>query len=196
MCTLLSPDDPTECFHPVIGLLSGNRAMSERSATRTVTIKNRRAAREAAIQAIYQADALNDWSSDAVEMFFERFYPQTQAVGDDFETESRDFSRDLITYASVNLNEIDRLISISSTNWPLPRMSRVDRSILRMSTSELCSKPEIPFRVVLNEAIEISKRFGGEESSHFVNGVLDSVVFHINELASRGAFVNAIRIAR
>jgi len=73
------------------------------------------------------------------------------------------------------LAEVDELIRQASLNWRIDRMAMVDRNILRLATFELMEVLETPMKVVLNEAIELSKRFGTEDSGAFVNGVLDKV---------------------
>ncbi len=76
-------------------------------------------------------------------------------------------------------NAIDAIIGEVSTNWRVPRMALVDRNILRIAVYELQSMPETPVRVILNEAIEIAKRFGTQESRAFINGVLDRLAARI-----------------
>ena len=71
--------------------------------------------------------------------------------------------------------ELDQLITASSNNWRLERMSRVDRNILRLGACELVAFRDVPVKVVINEAVELAKRFGTAESSAFVNGVLDRI---------------------
>src|SRR5207244_12236894 len=71
--------------------------------------------------------------------------------------------------------QIDELIQKSSSNWKLDRMARVDRNILRLAVYEILRRADVPVRVTLNEAIELGKKFGSEESSAFVNGVLDKI---------------------
>ena len=85
------------------------------------------------------------------------------------------FARDLVASAALKQTEIDELIITSSKNWRLERMSRVDRNILRLGACELLSFRDVPVKVVINEAVELAKRFGTAESSAFVNGVLDRI---------------------
>jgi N utilization substance protein B len=75
----------------------------------------------------------------------------------------------------AHLEEVDDLIRKASLNWRIDRMATVDRNILRLATFELMRVADTPLKVVLNEAIEMSKRYGSEDSSAFVNGVLDKV---------------------
>lgn len=85
------------------------------------------------------------------------------------------FARDLVAAATVRAAQIDELIASASKNWRIDRMSRVDRNILRLGACELLAFPDVPVKVVINEAVELAKRFGTAESSAFVNGVLDRI---------------------
>ena len=77
--------------------------------------------------------------------------------------------------------EIDKLIEEHSHNWRLDRMARVDRSVLRVAVYELRFRDDIPKKVTLNEAVELGKRFGTEESSAFINGVLDRIALAVGK---------------
>jgi transcription antitermination protein NusB len=85
------------------------------------------------------------------------------------------FARELVAAAVERAAEIDELIGTSSKNWRIERMSRVDRNILRLGVTELVAFRDVPVKVVINEAVELAKRFGTAESSAFVNGVLDRI---------------------
>ncbi|MGE0398954.1 MAG: transcription antitermination factor NusB [Kofleriaceae bacterium] len=85
------------------------------------------------------------------------------------------FARDLVAAATERAQQIDELIASASKNWRIDRMSRVDRNILRLGACELIAFPDVPVKVVINEAVELAKRFGTAESSAFVNGVLDRI---------------------
>ena len=80
-----------------------------------------------------------------------------------------------INLGLVDIGQIDLLIQKTSTNWKLERMARVDRNILRLAVYEILRRADVPVRVTLNEAVELGKKFGSEESSAFVNGVLDRI---------------------
>jgi transcription antitermination protein NusB len=88
---------------------------------------------------------------------------------------SQAFARELVAAASEHGARIDPLITASSKNWRIDRMSRVDRNILRLGACELIAFRDVPVKVVINEAVELAKRFGTAESSAFVNGVLDRI---------------------
>ena len=86
--------------------------------------------------------------------------------------EGRAYADDLVRGASEKLDGIDTMIRAASTNWRLERMSRVDRNLLRLGAYELAHRSDVPRAVVLDEAVELAKSFGSEDSSVFINGVL------------------------
>lgn len=126
----------------------------------------RRRAREVAFRLAYQADVMaegfeTDWRARCAE---ERLGPdQSELVADVLGVLGR---RDV---------EVDELLQSAARNWELDRLAATDRSVLRIATAELIGRPGTPARVILDEAIEIARRFGTEESARFVNGVLDQV---------------------
>ncbi|MEN6317304.1 MAG: transcription antitermination factor NusB [Syntrophaceae bacterium] len=126
----------------------------------------RRKAREIALQVLYELDVLNITVNEAVRLFWNNF---------DAPEESKKFSTLLIEGTWDKREQIDSLISSCSENWSLARMSRVDRNILRMAVYELLHCPDIPPKVTLNEAIDIAKLYGSENSGSFINGILDAV---------------------
>jgi N utilization substance protein B len=87
----------------------------------------------------------------------------------------RGFAEDLFRAAMERREEIDRFIVEHSRNWRLERMSAVDRNLLRMAVGEMLAFKGTPFPIVINEALEIARRFSGAESINFLNGVLDSI---------------------
>lgn len=91
------------------------------------------------------------------------------------EPAAQDFAQALVGKAVERAGEIDDLIASASKNWRIDRMSRVDRNILRLGACELLAFRDVPVKVVINEAVELAKRFGTAESSAFVNGVLDRI---------------------
>ena len=129
----------------------------------------RRSGRSYALQLLYarDGDASNDLAGAAVNW------------ADAFELEvdgaAQTFAKDLVAAAVSRAKEIDDLIASASKNWRLERMSRVDRNILRLGACELLAFHDVPVKVVINEAVELAKRFGTSESSAFVNGVLDRI---------------------
>jgi N utilization substance protein B len=129
-------------------------------------MRQRRKAREVAVKVLYELDILNVDIEEAVELFWNNFEAHKGA---------REFSSLLIEGAWKNRDHIDNLISSCSENWSIARMSRVDRSILRMAAYELLYCKDIPPRVTLNEAIDIAKLYGSENSGAFINGILDAL---------------------
>ncbi|HLK10131.1 MAG TPA: transcription antitermination factor NusB [Candidatus Binatia bacterium] len=135
----------------------------------------RRAARELAIQALYQLDVAGEEAADADLALFWSHFEQPPAV--------QRFARELVEGVRAERGRIDRLIADAAEHWRLPRLSRVDLAVLRLATFELLARPDIPASVTLDEAVEIARRFGGDDSAAFVNGVLD----HIARTAGRRA---------
>jgi len=126
----------------------------------------RRKAREVALQVLYELDVLNIDAKEAITLFWNNFHATE---------DSKKFSTLLIEGAWDNREQIDNLIRSCSEHWSLERMSRVDRNILRMAVYELLYCPNIPPKVTLNEAIDLGKMYGSENSGSFINGILDAV---------------------
>jgi len=103
----------------------------------------------------------------------------------DVPVESISYLRKIVSRVFESLNEIDELIASKSQNWKISRMAQMDRVILRIAVAELLEK-EAPPKVILNEAIELAKRYGSEVSGGFVNGILDALMHSINEESSHG----------
>ena len=93
----------------------------------------------------------------------------------DIDEETRGFAEDLYRIATSRTGEIDALIEEHSKNWRLERMPVVDRSLLRAGIAEMLGYPKTPAAVVINETLEVAKRYAAPESIHFLNGVLDAV---------------------
>jgi transcription antitermination protein NusB len=89
--------------------------------------------------------------------------------------DGREFADQLVRGVCGDLERIDGIIRGVSRNWRLERMGRVDRNVIRLATFELEHMSDIPRRVTLNEAVELAKRYGSEQSASFVNGVLDRI---------------------
>lgn len=133
----------------------------------------RRRARGYALQLLYWLDLNGDDPvDDAVRRFWDTF-----EVKDD--PDAVGFASQLTRATRDALPELDEIVQTASRNWRLDRMSRVDRNILRLATWELRSAPEVPVRVVINEAVELAKRFGAAESPAFVNGILDRIAHQV-----------------
>ncbi len=126
----------------------------------------RRTARECALQMLYEHDVGKHAPAAILETFWE-MNEQPEKV--------RIFACDLFRGTIHRLKEIDRIIQGHTKNWRLGRMAAVDRNILRLAVFELVCDDETPGTVVINEALEIAKKFSTNESAQFVNGILDSI---------------------
>ncbi|OGB74020.1 transcription antitermination factor NusB [candidate division Kazan bacterium RBG_13_50_9] len=100
---------------------------------------------------------------------------ERNAAKHDFEENNLEFIRKVARGVSQYLNEIDEVIRISAPEWPINQIAQVDLSILRLALFELLFDDEVPPKAVINEAVELGKAFGGENTSKFVNGVLGTV---------------------
>lgn len=132
----------------------------------------RRKAREIALQVLYELDVLEIDAKEGMELFWSHF---------DAPEEARSFASLLIEGAWNNRGHIDDLISSCSENWTISRMSMVDKNILRMAVYELLHCPDIPPKVTLNEAIDLGKTYGSENSGSFINGILDAIYLKLNK---------------
>lgn len=131
-------------------------------------MKARHAARKAALQILYLCDVGGAAPDLALETFFAEHQPDAAA-------EVREFASVLVQGTSADRSGLDTLIAAHSTNWRIERLAVIDRLILRMAAWELKRQPDTPQAVVINEAIELARAFGTDESPKFVNGVLDSI---------------------
>ncbi|MCB9029948.1 MAG: transcription antitermination factor NusB [Deltaproteobacteria bacterium] len=133
---------------------------------------SRRQAREHALQALYQCEALGELTQECVDWYFQAFHADEDGSVD---FGKHEFARILALGVLENLDTIDKTISAASQNWSVSRMSQVDRNILRLGAFEISFLEDIPPNVSINEAIEIAKRFASDDSPMFINGVLDKV---------------------
>ena len=133
----------------------------------------RRKSRELALQMLFQLD-MGKQSSDHVEKTF-------WAERDDLEQDVRSFAIDLFHVAENRKDEIDGLIEKHAEHWRMDRMAAVDRNILRGAVAEFLGFPKTPKAVVINESLEIARRFSSPESVQFINGVLDSVARQLDQ---------------
>jgi len=138
-------------------------------------VGSRRKGRELAVQMLYQWELSEEPVPDVVESF--------SRLGD-APAEARELSQRLLEGTIRHLEEIDSLISKHAEHWKLPRMAAVDRNILRLAIYEFLYE-DVPKRVVINEALEVTKRFSGPEAVQFINGVLDAVRLSIEASGAR-----------
>jgi transcription antitermination factor NusB len=133
-------------------------------------MRKRTRARELALQILYQADMRQADFSEIFEDFWEEI-PEAESA----EPEVKEYAQRLVEGVAKNLKAIDGAIERFAENWRMDRMAYVDRNILRLSTYETLYLDEIPVKVAINEAVELAKRYGEDDSSKFVNGVLDKI---------------------
>ncbi|MCM8767269.1 MAG: transcription antitermination factor NusB [Candidatus Omnitrophica bacterium] len=130
----------------------------------------RRRGREVALKILYKIDMTGEDNIEITEenktIFFENL-EQNEKV--------KTFAKEIIEGVIKNIKEIDEIISKVSLNWDIKRMSYIDRNILRIGTYEIVFRKDIPSVVSINEAIEISKKYGDKDSSKFINGILHKI---------------------
>ena len=126
----------------------------------------RRQARELAMQALFYMDMQDNVSLQMLESFCGNFRPPKKATP---------FFLTLVTGVLETITEIDALIERFSKNWKIYRMSCVDRNVMRIAVYELLYCEDIPPKVSINEAVDVGKKFGTEESGAFINGIMDSI---------------------
>ncbi len=147
----------------------------------------RRKARELALQFLYEEDGNISNLDYKINRFYNDFASESLMRDGFIKTkedlnrkkdvsEIFDFFTNIVRGTLSNLEKIDGLIKLLAKNWTIERMSRIDRNILRLSIYEIMFIPETPKNVIINEAIEIAKKFGNDESPAFINGILDAAV--------------------
>ncbi len=127
---------------------------------------HRRKAREYVLQGLYMHDVANTPGEQILKL---------EWVEDDIPEEAAAFARDLIRGTLEYQEEIDAIITGHSRNWEFERLDSIDRTILRFSIYSILYQKDIPSAVSINEAIELGKKYGGENSGQFINGILDSI---------------------
>lgn len=126
----------------------------------------RRTARELALKFLYQTEFNSDSPDSELNSFCDRA---------NVSEEIQNFTQTLIKNIFFHKKEVDELLEKISANWATDRMAVIDKNILRLGICELLFDPTTPPKVVINEAVEIAKKFGTEESPDFINGILDKV---------------------
>ena len=128
----------------------------------------RRRSRELAIKVLFHLEFSRDDPASAFDLICENFGASGEITV---------FSKELVEGVYDHIKELDELLSKASQHWRLERIARVDRTILRMALYELLYREDIPPKVTINEAVDLGKKFGSEESGAFINGILDKI-FH------------------
>lgn len=126
----------------------------------------RRLARECALETLYRIDLVGDEAEGVIEEILSRKNPSDEA---------EEYLRRLVQTVITNQNDIDAILRRHLKRWRLERVTVLDRAILRMGAAEIIYFQDVPPKVSLNEAVEISKKYGDDDSGKFVNGVLDGV---------------------
>lgn len=126
----------------------------------------RRKSRELVLQILFQVD-VGDIPFQEVSKNFWKIWKVSDEV--------RDFALSIAEGVIENLSSVDGIITKYAQNWDIGRINNIDRNILRMAIYEIIYNPDIPYKVAINEAIEISKKFGTPDSGKFINGILDKI---------------------
>lgn len=126
----------------------------------------RKEAREYFMQLLYQMDIQKDYSIKEKERFLSYY------VGQSIQSE---YFNKIFNLVTSHLSDIDKVLADYSENWKIDRIAKVDLAVLRLSVAEILYLDEIPVSVSINEAVELAKKFGGEDSGKFVNGILGKV---------------------
>jgi N utilization substance protein B len=127
----------------------------------------RRKSRELAMQMLFQGDLGKQKPEEVEQLFWDS--------REDVDAETRGFADDIHRLATQREDEVDALIQKHAQNWRLERMPVVDRNLLRAAVAEMLGYPKTPAAVVINETLEIARRYAAPESIHFLNGVLDAI---------------------
>jgi N utilization substance protein B len=127
----------------------------------------RRKSRELAMQMLFQGDLGKQEPEEVERLFWD--------AREDVDEETKGFADDLHRVATQREDEVDALIQKHAQNWRLERMPVVDRNLLRAAIAEMLGYPKTPAAVIINETLEIARRYAAPESIHFLNGVLDAV---------------------
>ncbi|HJV36833.1 transcription antitermination factor NusB [Geomonas sp.] len=140
----------------------------------------RREGRELALQALYSKDLVLHDATAALKRIIESFSEGDEPMLE-VNSKAYAFASELVNGVMAHLPEIDARIAEKSKHWSMARMARVDLNILRLAVFELLYRPDIPKNVTMNEAIEVAKKFGAEDSASFVNGILDEIASGVTD---------------
>ncbi len=130
--------------------------------------------RELAVQVLFHMEFNPDNGEEAFELICQNFSSPGK---------KRSFAKELVSGVCENKEELDKMISRSSRNWRMDRMPLLDRCILRLAAFEILYRDDIPPKVSIDESVEMGKKFGGEDSGSYINGVLDNIY---NTLIQKG----------
>jgi transcription antitermination protein NusB len=141
-------------------------------------MKVRSRARDAALQYLYQAEVNSRHTKETLDSFLLHFIDDEPV---------KPYAKDLAEGVIDNIQTIDSLIEKATSNWRVSRMTRTDRNILRIATYELAIRKDIPYKVAINEGVELAKRFGSPKCPSFANGVLDRVLMLVSDTIKKTA---------
>jgi N utilization substance protein B len=130
-------------------------------------MKNRRKSRELALQTMYAFELGAD--SNARQLLY------GIAENNGYSQDVREYAVQLVEKSIATMPEIDAMLQRHAKNWSLIRMAAIDRNMLRLAVTELSMSPGVPFRVIIDEAVEIAKLYGTDDSGKFVNGIIDAI---------------------
>lgn len=131
-----------------------------------MAVGTRRKARELALQALYQGEMLGVGALDTLPSLCENFEASRRALP---------YARELLAGIEAHGEAIDAAIDAAAANWRLDRMSYIDRNLMRIAVYEMRWRDEVPAGVAIDEAVELAKRYGADDSPAFINGILDAV---------------------
>lgn len=129
--------------------------------------KHRHNSRELALQTLYACEVglTSEWKVMLDQI----------AESGGFSEEIKKYARELVTNVYSSLEQIDKSIQERAANWEMKRMAVIDRNIIRLAVAEMTFSSDVPVKVVIDEAVELAKTFGSDDSGKFVNGVIDSI---------------------
>lgn len=142
----------------------------------------RRVAREIALQSLYQIDMNGVSAAEAVNVAVHEAENDNEAQVDHKEKIMPEYIRELVDGTLSNRDRIDELLAGYLKGWKMDRLSRVDREVLRLAAFEMLFQEDVPPKVVVNEAIDLAKHFGTDDSGKFVNGVLGKMIKDVDTL--------------
>ncbi len=141
---------------------------------------SRRRARECALQMLFQYDL----SQPSLNDLFESYWNELTELKEEHREKVPAFANRIVAGVIAHLADIDLIISRHAERWRISRMAAVDRNILRMAVYEFLHEPDTPRAVVINEALEIARRFSTLEATQFINGILDAIKRELDETGS------------
>jgi N utilization substance protein B len=142
-------------------------AKSQRQTSKDRPVGTRRKSRELALQMLFQADM----GKQSPEQVRKSFWSERKEMDESV----RGFADDIFRLATERSEDIDKIIEAHAQNWRMERMAAVDRNVIRAAVAEFMGYPQTPAPIVINEALEIARKFSSPEAVNFINGVLDGI---------------------